>query len=378
MMTRRAYLNSLFYAGLGTLSPALRLTADLPVPDTYSVILLGDTHFDTSPQTVYHGPYLQAFKENATIPHLDEFKRNGKMWTTLCPSLIDAAGRQVTPDTRLAIQLGDLIQGDCGDPALHTTFLSDAFSRIKKAFPATPFLSVCGNHDIRGKGARGAYNAHMPATLGKELKQSVTQPTFFFRQGPDLFLFIDFNAPDAAVIREAFARHGDARHTFVVTHGSVIPWDYGSYRWFLFGTQKETDLRREMLDLFLKRNVIVLNGHLHKLGHLVYQTGKGSISQFMVNSVLTTPDLAKPLPIAESPERFGTLSKTLKPRTKGMTAEAARADYTALMDEYKPGIKRFYYAKSAGFAKLLISPNGVEATYYGGANDRPTQTFTLR
>ena len=379
MMQRRTYLQSLLYAGLGMLFPVSRLFADPAADgDTYSVILLGDTHFDTLPHTVYHGPYLTAYKDKPSIPHMDEFKRNGNMWKTLCPELIAAAGRQVTPDTRLAIQLGDLVQGDCGDPELHKKFLTDAWNLIKRSFPTVPFLPVCGNHDIRGKGARSAYDAVMPATLAKELKQPVTRPTFFFRQGPDLFLFIDFNAPDTPVVREAFERHGNARYIFVVTHGSVIPWDYGSYRWFLYGTDRENALRREMLDLFLKRNVIVLNGHLHKLGFLEYATSAGTVTHFMINRVFTGKALEKPAVIADTPERYGTLTKSLKPRKKGMGREATRADYTALMNEYKPGIKRFHYAKSAGFAKLIVSPKGVEARYYGGAGSEPIQTFTLR
>ena len=45
----------------------------------YSVILLGDTHFDTEPASVYHADYNEPVAWLNRVQRA-EFARNGEMW----------------------------------------------------------------------------------------------------------------------------------------------------------------------------------------------------------------------------------------------------------------------------------------------------------
>ncbi len=129
----------------------------------YRIILLGDTHFDAEPD-VYHKAYIE---QNQGKPINPEFARNAEMWKERCPMMMKAAAKQVTPNTAFVIQLGDLVQGYCGNPDVHSKMLMDAMDIMKSYFPSVPFLSVTGNHDTRGTKALEAYKNTMPDRLSK-------------------------------------------------------------------------------------------------------------------------------------------------------------------------------------------------------------------
>ncbi|MGE5607925.1 MAG: metallophosphoesterase family protein [Bacillota bacterium] len=332
---------------------------------SYSIVVLGDTHYDKAPASIYHSHYLE---ENARLNKVQraEFARNGAMWAERCPRLIEAAAKQVQTNTVFAMQMGDLVQGDCGDPEVHKRMLDDTLDYFKKVFGGTPFLTVTGNHDIRGTGAAKAYYDRMPVRLSKEMGFEIPSVNFSFVQGPDLFVLVDFNAPDAAGIRKALEENASARYKFIITHGSVIPSDNSSVRWFLFG--RDDKLRREMRELFLKNDVIVFAGHSHLLEFQECVTDSGRITQVVVNSVWSKDDLAIPKVLADRPADYGERQK----------AELENGNGAKLLEEYKPAMTRYYLAQSAGFCRLDVSPSGVVVQYFGGDASTPTLTFKLR
>ena len=79
----------------------------------YSIVILGDTHFDTEPASVYHSNYNEKVEWLNRVQRA-EFARNGEMWRERCPRLLKRASKLITPDTKMVFQMGDLIQGDCG------------------------------------------------------------------------------------------------------------------------------------------------------------------------------------------------------------------------------------------------------------------------
>ncbi|MFA5204014.1 MAG: metallophosphoesterase [Lentisphaeria bacterium] len=331
---------------------------------SYQVLVLGDTHFDADP-AVYHRDYHEP---DSRLNHIQraEFARNAEMWSGYGPRLLRAVGRQVTADTAFVLQLGDLVQGDCGNPQVHSRMLLDALQLCQKAFPGLPFLTTAGNHDIRGTGAAAAYRDTLLPYLSRELKQPVRSLNFCFSHGPDLFLFIDFNDPDPEVIRRALAEHGGARYKFVVTHGPVIPSDNHAAAWFLFGGADRT--RAEMRELFLKNDVIVLAGHTHTLELAECATDAGRITQLIANSVWMNEPLAKPAVQFEHPADYGR-----RQREEYQNLEGAR-----LLDEYRPALTRYFLAEGAGYVRLDITPDGVTAVFFGGDRPAPALTFRLR
>ena len=76
----------------------------------YAVALLGDTHYDAEPESVYHSHYDESNRW-AKIQH-EEFRRNGEMWRGRCRDLVAAAGALARAEpTRFVLQIGDLVQG---------------------------------------------------------------------------------------------------------------------------------------------------------------------------------------------------------------------------------------------------------------------------
>lgn len=331
---------------------------------SYRLIVLGDTHFDTDPE-VYHSHYNEPDARLNAIQRA-EFARNAAMWRQRCPRLVAAAAAHITPETRFVIQLGDLIQGDCGNAAVHRQMLDDTFSYFRQKFQNRPFLTVAGNHDVRGPGAFAAYQEVMPRLISRELRRNVGGTTFYFMQGEDLFLFIDFNAPDLKVIREAFEKHSGARYKFVVSHGAVIPADEEAVNWYAFGEMRR--MRLQMRRLFLRNRVIVLTGHVHKFGLAEVKTAEGEITQLTLNSVWSNEQLAAPEKLFGSPADYGRQQQERFRNPEG----------AALLSEYRPALTRYWYADGAGYCVLDISPLGVSAQLFGGDAMTPACTVQLR
>ena len=86
----------------------------------YSVVLLGDTHYDTFPSSTYHTHYDNDRKaEWLWRVQRAEFMRNGDMWAERCPRLLKASAACLPSNARFVLQLGDLVQGDCDDQPTH-------------------------------------------------------------------------------------------------------------------------------------------------------------------------------------------------------------------------------------------------------------------
>ena len=250
----------------------------------YSIVILGDTHFDTEPASVYHSDY------NETVEWLNrvqraEWKRNGEMWREKCPRIVKRAAGLVDQNTRMAFQMGDLIQGDCGNPEVHKKMLDDVMNYFKGNLGGLPFVTVCGNHDIRGTKAGEAYDEYMPARMSQELGKKILKTTFAFTIGPDAYIFVDFERKDTDEIEKLLKETEGARYTFIVTHGPVFPYDTNSCRWFLLGSERRDEQRRRFRELFARRDVIVLCGHTHRVELFDWFGDGGRITQMTMNSV---------------------------------------------------------------------------------------------
>jgi len=340
--------------------------------EQYSIVILGDTHFDAEPAEKYHSFYNEKVEWLNRVQR-QEFARNGEMWRERCPRMVSRASRLIDDDTRMVFQTGDLIQGDCGNPEVHKQMLCDVMDSFKSRLGGLPFITVTGNHDIRGTGAKEAYHRYMPERLSEELGQKVSGTSFYFTIGPDAFIVVDFNSHDIDGIRKCLKKTAGARYTFVLTHGPVFPYDAANCRWFLLGNSKFTDLRRELRDEMAARNVICLCGHTHRIELADWFSPEGRITQMTMNSVWSSDALANLTVDADSPEQYGTLRKGAI-KDDGTPA----ADESDLFDEYRPGLKRYFHAKGAGAFKLNVSAHGVYVDFYGGDSEAITRSFVLR
>ena len=372
-LERRDFLKGLTaVGGFGLCSGCAGLWAS---GDAYSVSVLGDTHYDTAPDTHYHKAFLDLYRGTKKHPaRFKEFIRNAKNWAGPSKKILAASGRCVTSDTAFALQLGDLVQGDCGDFAVHKQMLRDTVAFMKSVYPeGFRFITTCGNHDIR-HGIDGHDNdAVTPYREFIREYAGVEETTYGFRQGPDLYLILDFNhgVKHMPIVKRILAENPDVRYTFVVTHGGVIPFNCWG-RWFYLGWRGQDDARREMRALFARRNAIVLSGHTHHLELKEVKLPEGTITEMTMNTVQArgdgTENPAVPENVREGVENFAA-------STWWLDAEPGRRELAA---EYKPYMTRFYHADAVGHAKLRVSDEGVWFDYYGRDALTPTKTFALR
>ncbi len=372
-MDRRHFLSLSTAAFLGiNILPSCSL---LSKRGEYSVVILGDTHFDTEPDTVYHSNYNEPTEWLNRVQR-EEFARNGEMWRERCPRLVKRAAGLAGKDTRMTFQMGDLIQGDCGSGQVHEKMLDDVMNNFKGALGGLPFVTVVGNHDIRGTDAEATYHRYMPQRMSQELGKDVTKTTFSFMIDDDAYIVLDFNTPDDAEIEKLLKETEGARKTFVITHGPLFPYDGSNCRWFFHGSadEKNTQARRHFRELFARRQATCLCGHTHGTELADWEGDGGRITQMTMNSVWSKDELAQYTVNAEGAATYGELRKKLASMPNGGEVQ----DETPIFDEYRPGLRRYSHSLSAGSYRMDVSNKGVTIDFYGGDSQAVSHTFTLR
>lgn len=342
-------------------------------PRKYSVVILGDTHFDTEPDTVYHSNYNEPVEWLNRVQRA-EFARNGEMWRERCPRLLQRCADLVDKNTEMAFQMGDLIQGDCGKGEVHEKMLNDVMDAFKQKFNGIPFVTVVGNHDIRGVDAEKVYHEYMPKRMSQEIGKDIKKTTFYFTIGPDAFLVLDFNSPDDAEIEKMLQETKDARHTFIISHGPVFPMDGSSCRWFFHGGKNDAEVRRHFREEFAKRNAIVLCGHSHHTTLTEWKGDGGIITQMEMNSVWSNDERGTYKINTDNPADYGMARMSMKANADGSPI----ADESALFEEYRPGLTRYIDSITAGSFKLNVGPKHVTIDFYAGDSAEKTCTFKLR
>ena len=344
----------------------------------YSVVILGDTHYDAPDPDKYHADYTDP-NPTREANHRKEFVRNADMWDVRCPALVNRAARLVDDDTRFVLQMGDLIQGDTATAAAHTAFLADTFDLLKQGVaPNLPFVTVAGNHDLRGNDdavAKKAYADYMPARLSKELGKPIQDTNFRFDVGDDAYIVLNFTQADVARIEQLLRGAEGARHTFVVVHSPVFPYDSASYWWWiLLGSRddKRAEERRHVRRLLASRQAVVLCGHTHKTELLDWYGDGGRITQMTMSSVWAKESQGTWTEKVSSPEGYG--SQMLK----GHPELGEPGPVQDIFNEYRPGVQRYSWADAAGSYKLLVSPKEVFVDFYAGDSELLSNRFQLR
>ena len=344
----------------------------------YSVVILGDTHYDAPDPDKYHADYTDP-NPTREANHRKEFVRNADMWDVRCPALVNRAARLVDDDTRFVLQMGDLIQGDTATAAAHTAFLADTFDLLKQGVaPNLPFVTVAGNHDLRGNDdavAKKAYADYMPARLSKELGKPIQDTNFRFDVGDDAFIVLNFTQADVARIEQLLRGAEGARHTFVVVHSPVFPYDSASYWWWiLLGSRddKRAEERRHVRRLLASRQAVVLCGHTHKTELLDWYGDGGRITQMTMSSVWAKESQGAWTEKVSSPEGYG--SQMLKSHPE----LGEPGPVQDLFNEYRPGVRRYSWADAAGSYKLLVGPDDIFVDFYAGSSTLLSHRFQLR
>ena len=346
----------------------------------YSVAVLGDTHYDAEPESVYHSNYDESNKW-AKIQHA-EFKRNGEMWRERCPKLIAASAELASlHKTDFILQQGDVIQGDCDHEPTHKKMLHDCIGKLRAPYPkGLPFLTVMGNHDFRGKGARTAYLDFAEPFMSAEIASvpnanhegtPLHYPVFSFRNGDDLWVFCDFETTNLQPIIDTIECGADARHTFLVTHGPFTASDSQSFGWRLGGSAECNTLRPRLYETLSRHHAIVLSGHTHTTAYFRHESKFGSFCEYTSNAVWCRPELAKGEAVYSDPKDYGAMHL-------GIMTGRRLADFKAQLDIFRPGLKGYFFSDAAGHGRLDVTDDAVTMSFYPGASKKPAQKFLLK
>ena len=339
-------------------------------PGRYSVAILGDTHYDAEPESVYHSHYDESNRW-AKIQHA-EFRRNGEMWRTRCPQLLaSSAALAHGMDTSFVLQLGDIIQGDCDDVPTHKKMLDDCIRLLRAPYPKDmPFLTVVGNHDFRGKGARPAYFEFSEPFMSREVGKAVKYPAFSFRRGDDLWVFCDFETKDLNPICDLIEADPSSRHVFLVTHGPFTTFALDrTFRWRLGGRKECEASRPRLYEVLSRRHAIVLSGHTHTTNFYRHENRYGGFTEFTANSVWAKPELATAELIHSKVEQYVADPR----RLTGAKHEEHRRE----VEFFRPGLKEYFYNNGAGHYRMDVSDGAVTMAFYPGAARKPALTFNL-
>lgn len=336
----------------------------------YELVLLGPMYYDGTKPETFHGYYYEPDYPKDKH-HTWVFKRNAQMWQGPMPSLLRAAGACANTKTRMTIQVGNLIQGECGSPSLARQMLEEALETYKKAFPKTPCVTTPGRHDRLGHGAAEAYDAVIYPFLAKEIRRTVKKSTFCYTQGPGLFLFIDAANPDIDEIKKTFRDLRISRYKFVVCSAPLIPIDNWSAPGLLFG--RKPDPRRALREIFLENDVIVLSHGEGIIGLSEVITDTGRITQLLIDSLYAGKGAATVREESTSVRDYG----KFQPSREEMRRKK-RPDWRPLLYEYKDALTRYERYRFAGFGVLKVSAAGVVAEIHAGTSDKPAKTFKLR
>lgn len=336
----------------------------------YFVSVLGDTHYDTEPESVYHSKYDYSNRWAKVVK--EEFYRNGEMWRERCPALMAASAKiaeKKNPD--FVLQIGDLIQGDCGDPEVHKKMLDDCIKKFSGYYKDRyPFLTVIGNHDFRGKGARKAYFEYMNPYNDKEIEkitgskpEKARYPVFSFRHNGDLWVFCDFETKAIDKISEVIEAADDARHVFLVTHGPFVLCPSASpHAWRLAGRYVSEESRKRLYVALSRRRAIVLSGHIHTTTYYRIENEYGGFTEASVSSVYSSKRRETIEPIFD---------KVADYKLKGKNGQSEVA-------LFKSGMKEFYHSIGSGHYRLYVTDGGVALEFYPGAAEKPGKTFIMK
>jgi hypothetical protein len=339
-------------------------------PDsTYSFVYLGDLHFD---RMAHHD--LEWVKANMPndLRQIEGYVRITQENTPSLLQRVQAAIESSEGRIKMVVQGGDLTEGLCGTRELQELQFKDALAAIRHSVPKTPFLCVKGNHDITGPGAREAYDRVMLPWLSKECGKPVESASFYFSQGPDLFVFFDAYHNNSVDWLERTLQENQHRYVFVVMHPPAIPYDARS-SWHLFSRAKETQVRERFLSILGAHQAVLLTAHLHKYGVVVRRTATGPFVQLGLNSVVSAPKVTVKNHLEGLKAYDGTLVE-LESEFQPNTREERRT----LLEQEKPHIAHFEFADFPGYAVIHVSNATVRADIYPADSDRPWKTVSFR
>ena len=371
MSSRRRFLQACTAAALpGIVSPA----AEDGKP--FSFILLGDLHYDS---LAHHD--LKWLQEHHA-GDLSQIQNYSRLTAEVMPGMFTAVKQQIAALRESAappafvLQVGDLVEGLCGNAELAVRQNREALAFVAQAELGLPFVFTKGNHDVTGDGAKEAFDEVLLPFMAQEARKldastTHTQANHTLTYGEAQFAFFDAYEKTSLEWLEAVAAKRTARHLFVIIHPPVVP--YGARAtWNLYAGEKAQAQRGKLLDVLGQQEAMVLGGHLHKFSALTRLAGRKSFSQLAVSSVVSALN-QKPKDVLHGLESYTGDQVNLEPKHAPETAELRREIYASERKQ----VTAFEYADAAGYAVVTVNGGKVEAAVHAGAQTGAFQILKI-
>lgn len=374
--TRREFIRTMAAgtAGLGLLGTV----AGAATREAFAFPLLGDLHYDSL------GCHDLDALERDKPDDLRQVREYSALTRSMLPRLFESVRGTIeklnaTAETAVpfTLQIGDLVEGLCGNPEQSRQLDADALAFVRESGLNVPFFFTKGNHDITGPGAVEAYRSVFQPFLGEQAaafgeNRQLTSACFRVEHGNALFCFFDAYNKESLPWLEAELARRTARHCFVVIHPPVVP--YGARAtWHVFSREADKARRDLLLDLLGKHNAYVLSGHIHKYSLVVRSTPRGGrFLQLALSSVIRSPD-PKSGHLLGGVKDYNEAQVTVEPTFSPATEQERRAVYQA----ESPLVKQFQYADLPGYAVVQVNGARVTATVYPGIARQAWRTLAL-
>lgn len=360
-------------AGLSTGLRGISAAADVAEKPLYAVPFLGDLHFD---RWAHHDLDWVKKEKPGDVKQMEGYVHTTEQYT---PKLFAEVAAKVKAlksggvSVPFVLQIGDLVEGLCGNFDLQSLQFRDAIAAVEQSAFGVPTLLVKGNHDITGPGATDAFDKVLLPWVSKQADAELKTANYVRRQGDDLFVFFDAYKPDLDWLEKSLsAKQNAAKHVFFVIHPPVVPYNARS-DWHIFSREKQRDQRERLLSLLGRYKAIVLSGHLHKYSLLTRKTSENDIVQLAVCSVLRS-EKEQPKDVLDKVDRYGPDLVNLEPKHSPDTVEARRQ----LLKAEAPSIKHFEYADTAGYSLLNVYANRIDVELYCGIGQPTWKTRHLQ
>jgi hypothetical protein len=368
MLRRRFLAGSAAAAGL---SIAGNWVLAMDDDGDWSFPVLGDIHFD---RLEHHDHEWLAKEYPSDVTQVQNYSRITREMT---PRLLARmredllALQQAKTQVPFVLQLGDLLEGLCGNAELAARHAREGLAFVRDARFTAPLIMTKGNHDITGPGAPAAYHDIVLPGLATASQADVADANFTCRQGATLVVFYD--AYDKSSL-DWFAKtleRTTPQRLIVAIHPPVVPYNARS-NWHVYSSPRQANERTRLLELLGRHQAIVLCGHLHKYSLVVRRTDSGRFVQLAISSVASTSD-GRPRDERSGVDNYRPDLVELEPRHAPDTVHARRA----LLAAERPFIEHFEYADTWGHALLHMRQSGLHADVHRGLDPQHAKRLSL-
>ena len=189
----------------------------------WSIPVLGDLHFD---RLEHHDLDWLASEHPSDVPQVQNYSEITRQrlpqllarTATLCREL---AERGTSPP--LVLQLGDLLEGLCGNRTLAERHARDCLKLLEAAALPAPLLLTKGNHDITGPSAAEVYDEVLVPRLTK--RGARLGASFTDQQADTLLVWYDAYDRRSLDWFERVVEQTRPKRLIVAIHPPVVPYN---------------------------------------------------------------------------------------------------------------------------------------------------------